>query len=452
MGARLAGLASGLCLLLGFSGCVSVLAESASQRDEIGDVEVVTVVCAGGTTTSPSDGSEPQTCSTGNSGRAAGTGDYQLMVAYRVPLGVSFPEAVGASEGTIALIYNSGLVAELNRLAPIAPAAGQRWIGYLSPSFHYGPPDDTASATLHARFGLIRPSSGLPWSGPFRYRTLVGYRDAAPDPSRPVQCGPSLAEYSEDGTTLCMDSPSAAESAADYSVPTRDLGVLATTRAKVTRGAAADAGFSVVYAGGRAGPNFVLSASTSVPGGTAVPAVSSLTPGAAGSTPVKVRVSAPASVTPGDYDVTLVAALPNGQRRSSTAIVAVTGPSVVDRRAPEVNLRLHRLPRIARARKVGIAPEIACSESCRLEADLRIGRVQAKRLGIGVPRKRRFVRIGVARERRMAAGRRSLRVRFSRRLAPRIGRASRVTMTYRVVARDRAGNFRVRKARFSLKR
>jgi hypothetical protein len=251
---------------------------------------------------------------------------------------------------------------------------------------------------------------------------------------------------------VCLDWPTPEELGADISVPTRDLGLVAGPRGSVRRGESADITFTAAYAGRRAAPGFALTASTSIPGGTAVPAATSLAPQTTGHTPVPVKVTAPASAAPGDYEVTLVAALGNGQRRVASQIVAVHGRSLVDRTPPEVNLSVGRLPRIARARKVGIAPEVACSEACRLEGELRLGAVQARRLGVFVAQGNASVVIGRVRERALAPGRRNLRVRFFKSVAPRLGRAARVSLSYRVVARDAAGNHRVRIARFSLRR
>jgi len=432
-------IATAICL----TGCVAIASESARQLDEVGDVELTTIICA-------SETGAAGTCPRGNSGTPAGTGNYQVLMAYRLPLGVTAPESVGATEGTIAFARNETFTAELNRLAPIPPAAGQRWVGYLSPSFAFGSSQPDRSATITARLGLIRGGDGSPFAGPVRYRTLVGYRESAPDPSRPVVCGETLSQ--ELDGTRCMDAPSEEEAATDLVAPTRDLSILTGAAGSVARGASGTIDFAVGYAGEGPSPPFGLSASTSVPGGTATPSAATLAPPATGRSVIPVAVAVPASAPPGVYDVTLTAALANGQTRSATGTLTVTGADVVDRSPPEVSLRLKTAPRMRRALRIGVVADVSCSEDCTLSSELRAGRRTARALRLRIPPGRQSVVVGRVAERVHAAGRRNVRIRFTKGLGPRLLRPRRVSLALVVVARDRQGNARRRTLQFAIRR
>ena len=84
-------------------------------------------------------------------------------------------------------------------LAPItagSPSSLARTAAWL-----IGPPSEGLKVgDLAPEFAFDR-SDGSPFQGPFRYRSVVGYRDAGPDVARPVECGESLTIGT--GDTLC---------------------------------------------------------------------------------------------------------------------------------------------------------------------------------------------------------------------------------------------------------
>jgi hypothetical protein len=435
-----------LLTLLAFtlSGCVAIIEESGRQLDEVGDVELTTVLCA----------SElgQGTCPRGNSGELSSDGMYQLLLGHRIPLGVAPPESMTDADGLIAFARNPSFTAELDRLAPIAPAAGQRWVGYVSAPFQYAVGQSQSTATVVARMALLRVGDGSPFSGPFRYRSLIGYRHSDPDPARAVACGDSLAGGNPADQTHCMDFPTDEELKTDLSVPTRDLGILAGPAGTAPRGGTGTIPFTLAYAGATAAPSFSLGAGTSIPGGTAAPGSPTIAPAEAGTTVVGVNVSVPATTPPGPYEVTLSATLGNGQTRSATGLVTVTGAGTTDRNPPEVAMRMRTTPKLRRARKAGVVADISCSESCVLVAEMRAGRISARALGLRIPAGARSVVVGRTTERASASGRRNVRIRFFKGLGTRLLRLRRVSLALSVRALDQAGNVRRRSIQFALVR
>ena len=72
--------------------------------------------------------------------------------------------------------------------------------------------------------------------------------------------------------------------------------------------------------------NFALSASTTVPGATALTNVPTLAPPGESTTTVTVSVPVPAATAPGTYAVTLTGTLASGETRVATGTVIVPGP------------------------------------------------------------------------------------------------------------------------------
>ena len=397
-----------LCCALALGGCVAVTEEAERQLEEVGPVEVRTVVCA----------SRPPECPAGNDGRPAGSGEYQLLVGYRVPAATVAPETVVAEENLLSLTPSPSLTAELQRLAPAAP--GLKWAGYASGPFTYEASGGPSAAALVAVFGLVRPADGRPFTGPFLLRTVVGYRTVDPGAERPVACGDSL----EGGTgdTRCMDWPGPEALPENRQLDTRDVGIVAGGPAAAARGTTVAVPFTLHHAGKGAAPALSFSAATSVPGGTAQPVQTSLAP-EPGEHSVPVTLAVPAATGPGTYDVTLTAALGNGQRRSATALVEVSGPAE-DRNPPVVTVSLLRRTTIAEVRRRGARVEVSCSEDCTLGVELRQGTKVVGRYA----------------ETATAPGRRRFRIRARR--------AKAGLLTVRVVAVDRAGNRGSRSLRF----
>lgn len=417
-------------------GCVGVTEESARQLGEIGPVEVTTVICA-------SQGREP-TCPLGNSSQPAGSGEFQLLVGYRIPTQVTPPESVATRDGDLSMSRNLSFESELARLAP--PPRGRRWAGYVSPAFEFSALFGERSAELVGLFSPLRGADGGAFGGPFAWRTVVGFREAAPDDQRPVRCGDAVGEPGDDGSTLCHDWPSPEELGEEMSLSTRDVGVLSGSRGSARRGGTGSVPFTINYTG--PAPSLGLSAETSVPGGAAAPATLHLTP--QGPQTVPVSVSVPATTPPGTYEVRLTATMPGGEQRSGTGQITVTGSDPIDGTAPEIGLRLRGSTRISRVRHLGVTVEVNCSEPCRLRGELRIGRASARRIGIRT--NAQVVTVGRFSERRLAHGRRNLRVRIARRYFPFVRRARRVPVTMRVIVRDAAGNAKARGLRLTLRR
>lgn len=411
-----------LCL----GGCVSISEESAKQLDEVGDAELTTVICS---TASPAG---PPNCPGSNSGEVSTGGEYQVLIAYRLPAQSSPPESIASAEPPLTFSRSASLSTELDRLAPIAPEAGQRWVGYVSQPFAYNATDGQASATVVARVQLLRSADGGPFPAPFRYRTVVGYRHAGEDPNRPVTCDEMLTTSSDDGTT-CLTFPTEEEMKTDLSVQTRDLGLLAGPSANAERGGTAVVPFTVAYNGGSASPSWALAATTTVPGGTAVPGMLETAPAESGASVVPVNVTVPATTPPGIYEVALTATHGGGQSRRSTGLLTVTGSGPVDRTPPELAVRMRTAPRLKRARRIGVVADVACAEPCRLTARMYAGRREVGRLS----------------ERNFASGRRNLRIRFRRGV---LGNQRRLRLRVTVRAADPAGNARSRTVRFSLRR
>jgi Ca2+-binding RTX toxin-like protein len=126
-----------------------------------------------------------------------------------------------------------------------------------------------------------------------------------------------------------VDDPSASAVITDLQQPTEDLGILeAPGTQSVNQGNIARVKFQVAYAGdGNPAPSFDLSASTDIPGATALPSAPTLTPDD-GVNQLRVLVRAPVDTPSGHYNVTLTASLPNGETRSSTHDVLVTPTTV----------------------------------------------------------------------------------------------------------------------------
>ena len=425
-------------LLVALSGCVSIAAESARQLDEVGDVELTTVICA----TQARNAAEG--CPVDDSVQGSTPTEYQVLMGYRIPSQAAPPETVAASDVELTLSRSTSYTAELQRLSP-APA-GQQWVGYISPSFAYSPSQAEQSATIVARMMLVRNANGAPFPTPFHYRTIVGHRQTREDAGRPVSCGEALQNSNDDGTT-CMSYPAPEQLASDLKVATRDLGILSGAVGTAPRGGSGAVTFTVAYSGEPPSPSFALAATTTVPGGTVT-----AQPSAAGDGPVPVHVSVPASTAPGIYEVTLTATHPNGQSRRSAGVVRVTGDAPVDRAPPELAVRLKSRPHVRRALKLGLVADISCSEACRVTAQLRASRRTAGRLGFRLAPGTRSVVVGSTREKGQAGGRRAVRIRFTRGLGPRLLRLRRVPLVLRVTARDPAGNARRRSVSFSLPR
>jgi hypothetical protein len=310
------------------SGCVVIQGESAAQVNVIGNsVTVTTVLCASQAAAAPPCNSK------GNSGQAAVSGPNasasgQLLVGYRIPVGVTPPPTITSTvpttnqdgspgTATLTLSPSPSYTAGLNGLLP--PPAGSTWVGYISENESYtsaGPQSVT-----------IAPTFGLPagFAGQFTWRTVVGYRPSIM--TGDVTCPgpfPGVAPSVIPGqSSVCVDYPDAATiNGAPNAMQIGDLAIQAPATPTISAGSSATLTFTGLFTGGNPSASaFSVAASTTIPGATpAVPA--SFAPAANSSTALPVSFSIPASTPVGTYDVTVSATIA-GITRSGTGHVTV---------------------------------------------------------------------------------------------------------------------------------
>jgi hypothetical protein len=298
-------IATALGLATMLSGCVTIVSQSSQQLNTIGAVRLITTVCF----------SQQSGCpDRGNTDTQATSGGFQVMIAYRVPEDTTVPQAFSATGGQ-QLSFNRDLSygAELERLLPTG--TDQKWVGYRTAGLGAAPSSPTF--TVGPTFTLRQGPEGEPFAGPFAYRTVSGARVTPNNANAPVDCGSNPAGNNSNKTT-CVDSPVISDLSTDLQQPTQDLGIVDDSSAeRASRGDTEAVQFKAMFAGRMPAPSFDLRAATDIPGGTAKPRPSSLTP-TVGATRVRVNVKVPPGTPHGSYDVTLVATLPNGQTRSRT--------------------------------------------------------------------------------------------------------------------------------------
>ncbi len=321
------GVLAGGAVVAAVSGCVVIPFELPNQPD-ISSVRVSTSFCASGSANCADNGNSmfPATAIT-----TATTG--QVLLGYRIPSNATAPATLTSAAGVLVFSRSPSYESELQRLDP-APA-GQQWVGYLSNNFSYDGASAVQVDNVTATFGLVQGADGNPFAGPFKFRTVIGARatGGAFPANRPVVCGTSLtATFDEDtdpGTATfvtCVDSPTPAVLNTDNTIPTRDLGVVASSALGTARqGTLGTVPFILRYAGTAGGASvFALSASTTLPGAVAAPTIDSLTPAANSDNPVSVAVGVPPNAAPGTYNVTLTATQITGQVRTGTGKLIVT--------------------------------------------------------------------------------------------------------------------------------
>jgi Ca2+-binding RTX toxin-like protein len=305
-------------LALAFSGCVFISSQTSTQLNDIGSVQITT--SAGG--------------------NGSGGEQVQLMIAYRIPTNASAPASIPTTNVTTGSPFtfseSSSFSSQLQTKS--APPSGQRWVGYISPTI--SAPSSHQEYTVAPQFGLQRAADGSPFQGPFNYRVIVGMRfvDGTHPASRPVTCGSPITDGHTDSTTCATDPSNTSTIATNVQQQTQDLGVLEAPGVQsVNQGNVARVKYQVAFAGdGNPAPTFDLSATTNVPDATALPSTPTLTPDE-GTVQLRVIARVPVDTPPGNYDVTLVATLPNGETRSSTHEILVTPTTVrCDATAPTI--------------------------------------------------------------------------------------------------------------------
>jgi hypothetical protein len=311
-------------------GCVAISGISVSQGGVVGGPVAIQVTFCATDLVMPIEHSG---CAiqTNRPFDAAVDDDYQVLLAFRLPAGVTAPQAFASTAGE-ALTYtrSSSYEAELRRLVPLP--ADKAWVGYLSSTYNlsYSGAEPARESTVAPAFGLPRPADGGPFQGPFSYRPVVGGREVGdmnePAPTDPVSCGEGI----NGDPTACIDSPLEAQLDSDFSVAQPvDLGIVAGN-ATASPGQTLDLPFSVRVAG-NPGPGKVaaLTATTTLPGVTATPSAASVPLAVNGVNRVTVPIAIPRSTGPGVFDVRLNAAVTGGQQRTTVARLTVR-----DRQAP----------------------------------------------------------------------------------------------------------------------
>lgn len=402
----------------------------ALQAGTIGDVTVHLDVCASAVDSCPSDGSS-------DADTSANSYDLQMLLGFLVPDGADAPAAFDSSSGPAGTFArNDSYSGGLEQLS--AAPSGYHWIGYsTTATYHWHYPSTPATEfTADPAFHLRPAADGSPYRGPFTYRAVVGVR--AIDGTVPLGSAVNCTGAHATTQTICSDEgPGPSPMATDLSLPTRDLGVLAATApASATSGGTVSLPFTLRYAGAATpAAKFALSAVSSVPG-AAAPTLSteSVEPATDSDSAVLATVGVPAGTAPGDYAVTLTAALPNGQSRASTGTLTVVpadggaggdppGGGDVDTRAPvaTVAIRAERLGRLIRTRKLRVRASI--DEPGTLALSMRVaGHRVASTVGF------------------TKAGGRTVVLRIGKAASKALRHRSRQRLTVKASARDIAGN------------
>lgn len=218
-------------------------------------------------------------------------------------------------------------------LGGLWPPSGLQGVGYLS-----APSQEVKGASaewsLDADFGLPVAADGAPFPGPFSAAIAHGFREVSvgQPASRPVSCLKLEAEAKpQEGDAFCSGSVQQAQ------FGTADLQISAPAKpAQAFVGGSAQLAFPLRFAGSTATvPSFALSATTTLKGGKAKPTPVSYAPGApdpatrqAPTASGKVTVSVPRGAKPGIYEVTLLAAAPQGGTVTEVAKLKLTRPKL----------------------------------------------------------------------------------------------------------------------------
>jgi hypothetical protein len=430
---------------LALGGCaVFRVKPAALQAGTVGDVTVHLDVCASNVGSCPATGDAEADQS------AANSYDLQMLLGFLVPDGVDAPAAFDTSSGPAGtFVRNDSYSAGLGQLQ--AAPAGFRWVGYSTKTtYHWHYPSGPATGfTADPAFHLRPGTDGSPFHGPFTYRVVVGVRatDASHTLASALNCTGSHASTQ----TICSDEAAGTTPlATDISIPTRDLGVLAASApASTTPGGAVSVPFTLRYAGAATpAASFALSAVSNVPG-AAAPTLSapSVEPATDSDSTVLATVGVPAGTAPGDYTVTLTAALPNGQSRTGTRTVTVvpigddTPPpkppdgADPDTRAPvaSVTIRAERLGSLIKTRKLRV--RAAIDEPGTLALSTKVA-------GHSVRSTLSFKK----------SGGRTVVLRIGKAAAKALQRRSRLKLTVKASARDLAGNTTAARSSRTLRR
>lgn len=286
-----------IVLPLALGGCVVFTGPiTGSQQDVIGKVLLSFAICPSEATEDPAVGDQTADShdgcpDNGNAGSGPGgdstfDGDYQVLIAFRVPVGTSTPATFAAGPGSDLsdpLSFTRSPTYTRSLAESVPPPAGFEWAGYISGTYtHNDGPDNTPAqrAEFSVEFGLPPAVGGTPFAGPFRIRPVVGGRDDQGTPSRAVSCGDDpfdLSGGSTGGSSICIDSPSEATTATSISIPSQDLAI-AAGNATASPGQTAAMPFDARLNGTLpAGTTFTLTTTTGLAGVAAKPSQASIT-------------------------------------------------------------------------------------------------------------------------------------------------------------------------------
>ena len=309
--------ASAVAVTLGaiiLSGCVVIQQESALQASVIGNTITVTTTLCASQAAAAAPCNSPGTSNkyavanpTGTPASAPG----QLLVGYRIPIGVSAPATIATSVPSVddngaaitvplTLTQSPSYSAGLTAILP--PPAGTAWVGYASDFKEY---KQNGAQTV-----TITPTFGLPdgFAGPFTWRTVVGYRSNFFQ-NQGVTCPgafPGVSTPVPGQASSCVDFPDAGTiQGAPNVYALGSLSIVAPETPTISAGSSATLRFTGLFTGLNPQASvFAVGASSTLPG--AAPTVTA-------STPV------------GTYDVT-VSATVGGLTRSGVGHITVKAP------------------------------------------------------------------------------------------------------------------------------
>jgi hypothetical protein len=333
---RAGGTAAVLALFgLALSGCMS-LKESKVVQETPGKVTIRTVLCASNYAAQPWADCQKNNVFAEDNNRKDATDPKsgQLLVGFRVPLSAAGPQSFPSKNGALQFNKSASYTSELQRFFP--PAADEQWLGYISTFSSYDPAG-AHSLELEPEFTLASSPTGALFTGPFRWRTVAGFREG--DAAAPVACG-------DTGTvSSCFDSPSPSAVTTDIPTPVSDFSLLGAATTTAFAGTTAAVLFKLRYSDsaklGR--KSFSLSAKTELPKASvrAMPATQAASSDT--STDVTAQVQVPANTPAGRYAVTLT-----GENGSPAVARTATGTIVVEQVPQQKGSSAATLPAVGR--------------------------------------------------------------------------------------------------------
>jgi hypothetical protein len=422
LGRRAAAAAALAAASLGLAGCLNIVDERAAQQGIGHVVRITATACL--------DGADANSCAKGD----AAPGEWQPMLAVRVPAGATAPATLTAKrpEGDLRLTAHAGYTAELERIEPAG--AGMQWLGYVSEpavvpvTFPEPGTPEIGFEPAAIALDVALPEGALPAT--FRYQLVPGYRrvEETLPADRAVVCP---APDAPDPETYCLDAFDPGVLTTFHEVALTDAVVTAPAETPATPGATVTLPFSAGFTGAPAGV-LALAASTDLPGGATALAAPKLAP-APGQQAAPVTLTVPAGAAPGRYAVTLSAAL-GAESRSATASVVVTPAPAQDVTKPALSAFAAKgKPTRRSVARRGLRIGVVSAEPVTAVATLRAGKPARRTLRVKRP--------ALATARTRGSGALTLKLTLPRPVAKRLGAArTRVRLSVRLAATDAAGN------------